>query len=172
MEVALGRFENQLSSLFRTFLFFEICALLIAESSIRATGDLITGAMFGAATSSSALVEWAFKQGLVTIGAWVVRGGSTGTGSVSWMGPAWKTKPKFVVMDRALWETVSDWAAVVIGDRCTQLLSGASSGAHDDPPERRSLNKEISAPHKMVLLLNVCWRCARHVCLLSTKTRS
>jgi len=39
----------------------------------------------------------------------------TGTGdsvvvvSATWIGPAWKTKPKFVGIDRALSRHVSDW---------------------------------------------------------------
>jgi hypothetical protein len=50
--------------------------------------------------------------------------------SVTWIGPAWNTKPKFVGIDRALRSLCKQLEMILGGILCTQLLSGASCGAH------------------------------------------
>lgn len=52
--------------------------------------------------------------------------------SVIWTGPAWKTKPKFVGIDRALCSLCKQLEMILGGILCTQHLSGASCGAHGD----------------------------------------
>lgn len=69
------------------------------------------------------------------VGALVMCEDSSVTVLANWIGPAWKTKPKVVVIDRALDECVSRWSLCrVVANECTQLLSGASYGAHGGRP--------------------------------------
>lgn len=50
----------------------------------------------------------------------------------TWIGPAWKMKPKFVGIERALGQKVSEDAAEVEVIVYTQLLVVASCGAHGE----------------------------------------
>ena len=59
-------------------------------------------------------------------------GDSMAIASVTWIGPAWKMKPKFVGIARALGQSVSEDAAGVRVYVYTQLLVVASCGAHGE----------------------------------------
>ena len=57
-------------------------------------------------------------------------GDSAGVVADNWMGPAWKMKPKFVGIGRALEWCMSECSWCVCRVVYTQLLSVASYGAH------------------------------------------